>query len=234
MEDELKVEKEKLLKSGEKDHLNLELNYIDENPFSSIMGKGAEFFSKGFGIDLMLSPFIFFVENNTAAITTSQILLGLGGSVGLSFMGIGIILGISGIFGFLGYKIYSSSQFKKFQKFHEELQVSEKMKEEREIFIESISRISSHIEKYLKFENEKLKNKIEEIFKKIMDIFFELESNSTKELIEEYKHKYSNITKFNILLVGKTGVGKSTLINGTLNLKKNKAIEGDDEIPQKN
>ena len=233
MEDELKVEKEKLLKSGEKDHLNLELNYIDENPFSSIMGKGAEFFSKGFGIDLMLSPFIFFVENNTAAITTSQILLGLGGSVGLSFMGIGIILGISGIFGFLGYKIYSSSQFKKFQKFHEELQVSEKMKEEREIYIESISRISSHIAKYLKFGNEKIKNKIEEIFKKIMDIFFELESNSTKELIEEYKHKYSNITKFNILLVGKTGVGKSTLINGTLNLKKNKAIEGDDEIPQK-
>lgn len=33
MEDELKDEKEKLLKSGEKDHLNLELNYIDENPF---------------------------------------------------------------------------------------------------------------------------------------------------------------------------------------------------------
>ena len=55
-------------------------------------------------------------------------------------MGIGIILGISGIFGFLGYKIYSSSQFKKFQKFHEELQVSEKMKEEREIYIESISK----------------------------------------------------------------------------------------------
>lgn len=131
----------------------------------------------------MLSPFAFFVESNTTAITTSQILLGLGGSVGLSFMG--IILGISGIFGFLGYKIYSSSQFKKFQKFHEELQVSEKMKEEREIYIESISRISSHIAKYLKFGNEKIKNKIEEIFKKIMDIFFELESNSTKELMEE-------------------------------------------------
>ena len=140
MEDELNDEKEKLLKSGVKDHLNLELNYIDENPFSKIMGKGADFFKKGFGIELMLSPFAFFIESNTAAITTSQIWLGLGSSVGLSFMGIGIILGISGIFGFLGYKIYSSSKFISFQKFHEELQVSEKMKEEREIYIESISK----------------------------------------------------------------------------------------------
>ena len=200
MED-LNDEKEKLLNSEEKDHLNLELNYIDENPFSNIMGKGASFFKNGFGIELLVTPFAFFVESNTAAITTSQILLGLGSSVGLSFMGIGIILGVSGIFGFLGYKIFSSSKLKQFQKFHEELQNSEKMEEERHILIESINRITKHISKYLKFENEKTKNKIEEILKKIMDIFFELESNSRKELIEEYKHKYSNIRQFNILLV---------------------------------
>jgi len=231
--EELNDEKEKLLNSGKNDHLDLELNYIDVNPFSNIMGIGAGYFSRGFGVQLMISPFAFFVESNTATLTTSQILFGIGGSIGISFMSIGLILGVSGIFGFLGYKLYSSSKLEKFQKFHKELQVSEKMKEEREIYIESISRISSHFEQYLKFENEKIKNKIEEILKKIMDIFFELESNSTKELIEEYKHKYSNITKFNILLVGKTGVGKSTLINGTLNLKKNEAIEGDEEIPQK-
>ena len=232
MED-LNDEKEKLLNSEEKDHLNLELNYIDENPFSNIMGKGASFFKNGFGIELLVTPFAFFVESNTAAITTSQILLGLGSSVGLSFMGIGLILGVSGMFGFLGYKIFSSSKYKKFQKFHEDLQNSKNMEEEKNIYYESFSRITKHISKYMQFENEKTKNKIEEILKKIIDIFFELESKSTNELIEEYKQKYSNITKFNILLVGKTGVGKSTLINGTLNLKKNKAIEGDDEIPQK-
>ena len=232
MED-LNDEKEKLLNSEEKDHLNLELNYIDENPFSNIMGKGASFFKNGFGIELLVTPFAFFVESNTAAITTSQILLGLGSSAGLSFMGIGLILGVSGMFGFLGYKIFSSSKYKKFQKFHEDLQNSKNMEEEKNIYYESFSRITKHISKYMQFENEKTKNKIEEILKKIIDIFFELESKSTNELIEEYKQKYSNITKFNILLVGKTGVGKSTLINGTLNLKKNKAIEGDDEIPQK-
>ena len=232
MED-LNDEKEKLLNSEEKDHLNLELNYIDENPFSNIMGKGASFFKNGFGIELLVTPFAFFVESNTAAITTSQILLGLGSSVGLSFMGIGLILGVSGMFGFLGYKIFSSSKYKKFQKFHEDLQNSKNMEEEKNIYYESFSRITKHISKYMQFENEKTKNKIEEILKKIIDIFFELESKSTNELIEEYKQKYSNITKYNILLVGKTGVGKSTLINGTLNLKKNKAIEGDDEIPQK-
>ena len=231
--DELNNEIENLLKDEENEQIDIELNYIDENPFSDIMERGANFFKKGFGIELILTPFAFFIESNTAAITTSQLLFGLGSSVGLSFMGIGIILGISGIFGYLGYKLFSKKKLEKFQKFHQDLQVSENMKEEREIFIEAMSRITSHIDQHFRFENEKIKENIEEILKKIMDIFFILESNSTKELIEEYKNKYSNISKFNILLVGKTGVGKSTLINGTLNLKKNQAFEGEDEVPQK-
>ena len=105
------------------------------------------------------------------------------------------------------------------------------MKEERDIFIEAMSKIDSYFMKYIKPYEEENKKNIEEILYSILEIYYQLESIWINKKFEEYR-KYSNITKFNIMAMGKTGVGKSCLINGVLNLKANKANEGKTEKPK--
>ena len=106
------------------------------------------------------------------------------------------------------------------------------MKEEREIFIEAINKIDSIFMNYIKPYDEENKKNIEDVLYSILVIYYQLESKWINTKAEEYRQKYSNISKFNILVIGKTGVGKSCLINGVLNLKNNKANEAENVEPQ--
>ena len=88
-----------------------------------------------------------------------------------------------------------------------------------------MTKIDSHFMKYIKPYEEENKKNIVDILYSILSIYYKLESVWINTRVEEYRKKNSNISKFNILVIGKTGVGKSCLINGVLNLKKNKANE---------
>ena len=60
---------------------------------------------------------------------------------------------------------------------------------------------------------------------------FKLIENVKNELDKILLIFYKNSTHFNILLLGKTGVGKSTLINGTFNFEeKEEAKTGEGKI----
>ena len=48
---------------------------------------------------------------------------------------------------------------------------------------------------------------------------------SKKESENILNKSYQNSTHFNVLLLGKTGVGKSTLINGIFNFKENEGAK---------
>ena len=106
------------------------------------------------------------------------------------------------------------------------------MKEEREVYIEAVSKIDSFFVKYFKPYEESNKKKLEEIIYSLLGVYYQIESIWINNKIEEYRKKFSNISKFNILVIGKTGVGKSCLINGVLNLKSKKAKESTSVEPQ--
>ncbi len=222
-----KSEKDNIFKIDEKEEYNHDINYLDKNPYSNIFKKGTKY--TGYGATLFST--IVFDSTLTGFFATPIAFSVLGGT---ALMGFGIFMAIAGAAGTGMHKIYKKYNENKLSKFFNELQNSEKMKEEREIYIEVLKNMNNYVMKFMKSKNEdNIKINIIDILKKIMNIFLREGDIILEKQIEEYIKKYSNISKFNILIVGKTGVGKSTLINGVLNLNKNNAVEGNDAIPQK-
>ena len=113
------------------------------------------------------------------------------------------------------------------------------MKEEREIYIKIFNTFKNYFRK--KFEgkyNLFIKGQIIEYSRKIIfnineirKIFKYKELNEDIQLIKNLISK--NNFNLNILIIGSTGVGKSTLINELLKLEKNKAEEGKGCKPMK-
>ena len=220
-------EENNIFEVKEDENYELNINYLDENPFSYFIDRGISRFAFGLGQSALGIGMSIFVDATSPLlfdILTGAILYG-----GATIFSLGLALGILGIIGTLKFKWFKSNKEGKCKEFYEKLGTSEEMKEEREIYIEAISKINCYFLKYVKLDE----NKIKEIANLILEKYNSLEEDWIKNKIEEYKEKYSNLSKFNILVIGKTGVGKSCLINGVLNLKNNKAEEGENEIPQK-
>ena len=216
----------KIFEIKEKDNYDLNINYLDINPFSNIIRNG--FTNIKYGVTNVAIGMAFGISEAAAStFIGASFLVG-----GISFLTIGLCLGIFGGLGSITFQIYKLYKKSKCEEFYKNLSDSKEMKEEREIYIEAISKIDSFFIKYFKPVQESNKKKIEEIMYSILEIYYQLESIWINNEIEEYRKKYSNISKFNVLVIGKTGVGKSCLINGVLNLKSNKANEATNAEPQ--
>ena len=111
------------------------------------------------------------------------------------------------------------------------------MKEEREIFQLLMKEIKDYFVGYIKYVFRSMKESVAEYTKKNLEIIKTIRLKNKKiNLKKNYnnlKSELNNMEYLNVLLIGSTGVGKSTLINGFLKLKKNLAEEGNTAKPQK-
>ena len=150
----------------------------------------------------------------------------------------GLVIAVPAILGGIGYGIYKIVKTKKLKNFMGKISDAndETVNEEREILSRLTQECIGYFKNYMKDAfTSKLKSLIvkdtEEIIKKIKcNLDNSINTNNIrKRIIKEL----DEMNFFNIILIGNTGVGKSTLINGFLHLKKNMAKEGDTAEPQK-
>ena len=145
------------------------------------------------------------------------------GFVAIGGLAIFVILGGIGV-----NSIVEKRKYKKIKEYMEKMENNENnsMKEEREIYFHIMNEIINY---YIK------ENELSEL-KKNKDII-NISDNYVNILNEEIKQKLNEIpneiNNFNVLLLGNTGVGKSTLINKFLKLKKNLCKIGSSARPER-
>ena len=181
------------------------INYLEKNPFrmSSITGLGLTIGA--------LYPII-----TGASITIS----------GLILSGLGITVFIPSLIGLGIYTVYKKFRNDNYIRYLNSLQKEESMEEERKIYLDIINYLKNEIMKLFKDDfllkyNKIVKNQLNTLIEKIInknEIYY-------NKLINEHKKQVENISNLNIMLVGNSGVGKSTLINEILKLENNRAEE---------
>ena len=150
----------------------------------------------------------------------------------------GLVVAVPAILGGIGYGIYKVVKSKKIKNFIGKISNAkdESVNEEREILSRLTQECISYFKNYMNASFiSNLKGLIikdtEEILKKIKINYDN--SINTNNIRKRIMQAIKEIDFFNIILIGNTGVGKSTLINGFLHLKNNSAKEGDTAEPQK-
>ena len=149
----------------------------------------------------------------------------------------GLVIAIPAILGGIGYGIYKVYKTKQLKNYMGKISDTddESAAEEREILSkltqECINYFKNNIkDAYIKKFNGLIENDTLEIIKLIKQNLNKSNNNDIKNrIINEIK----DMNFYNIILIGNTGVGKSTLINGFLQLKNNTAQEGNTAEPQK-
>ena len=151
----------------------------------------------------------------------------------------GLVVAVPAILGGIGYGIYKYVKTKRLKEYMEKISDTEdeSAAEEREILSKLTNECINYFKTFIKSEfNDKLKNLIENDTEEILKLIKKNPQNVSFNY-EELKSKIINEIKdmdyFNIILIGNTGVGKSSLINGFLKLKDNIAKEGNTAEPQK-
>jgi predicted GTPase len=148
---------------------------------------------------------------------------------------VGLFVGIPSILGGIGYAIYKVVKTKKMKNYMKKIgdKQDDSMDEERDI----LPLITKECLLYFKMKildsfngiKKDIKDDADYIIKKIrqkVNVNIDDKKNQIKKEINDMSY-------INILLIGNTGVGKSTLINEFLQLKNNKAEEGNTSDPQK-
>ena len=111
------------------------------------------------------------------------------------------------------------------------------MKEEREIYIKVFNEFKAYFQKKLKVKFNSIEVQIKHhcttIIKSINQIMKLFRKKELEKEKKEIKNKIEKIIYLNILIIGNTGVGKSTLINEFLKLENNKSEEGKGHKPMK-
>ena len=141
----------------------------------------------------------------------------------------GLILAVPAILGGIGYGIYKVVKTKKMKNYMAKISDSndKSADEEREI----LSRLTQECMGYFKSNiqdaySKKLKDLVENDTKEIIKSIKGNLKNHNNEIKERIIKEVNDMNFFNIIVIGNTGVGKSTLINGFLKLKNNLAPEG--------
>ena len=148
----------------------------------------------------------------------------------------GLVVAIPAILGGIGYGIYKVVKTKKLKNYMKKISDTndESVEEEREI----LSKLTQEcIHYYKNFINNVFTIKLKQLIEKDTIEFLKLIKNKSRNtnnnLWDKIIKEINDMNFYNIILIGNTGVGKSTLINGVLRLKKNLAEEGDTAVPQK-
>ena len=149
----------------------------------------------------------------------------------------GLVVGIPAVLGGIGYAIYKVVKSKKVKDFMKKIsdKDDQSVQEEREILSLLTKECLEYFNNYIK--NSFIKNAKYLIEKDTEYILKEIHNNDSKgddsALKEQIRKEIIDMNFINIILIGGTGVGKSTLINEFLQLKDNKAKEGETADPQK-
>ena len=210
---------------------NLALDYYSkDNPFYNIL------IVTGIGIVSSYSTAVIAAGLSSAIIigghvffTDTAFLVATGAS---ALTGIGLIIAIPCLIGSISYKIYKYFKSKSLREYMEKLSdlKNDSMKEEREIYGKIFTEFKNYFQIKLGEKYNEIKNLVIDSSKKIIS-----KINQIQKLFKEYEFKEdinliknkinNNMFNLNILVIGNTGVGKSTLINEFLQLKNNKAEE---------
>ena len=149
----------------------------------------------------------------------------------------GLVVGIPAVLGGIGYAIYKAVKTKKVKDFMNKLsdKDDQSVEEEREIFSLLTTECLEYFNNYI--QNSFIKKAKDLIEKDTEYILREIHNYDSKGddyvLKEQIRKEIIDMNFINIILIGGTGVGKSTLINEFLQLKDNKAKEGETADPQK-
>ena len=149
----------------------------------------------------------------------------------------GLVVGIPAVLGGIGYAIYKAVKTKKVKDFMNKLsdKDDQSVEEEREIFSLLTKECLEYFNNYI--QNSFIKKAKDLIEKDTEYILREIHNYDSKGddyvLKEQIRKEIIDMNFINIILIGGTGVGKSTLINEFLQLKDNKAKEGETADPQK-
>lgn len=148
-----------------------------------------------------------------------------------------LVVAIPAILGGIGYGIYKVVKTKKLKNYMNKIADvdDESAAEEREILSkltqECINYYKNFIKDvYIRKFNGLIEKDTLEIIKLIKKNIKDSKYNDIKDRIIK---EINEMNFYNIILIGNTGVGKSTLINGFLQLKNNLAQEGNTADPQK-
>ena len=149
---------------------------------------------------------------------------------------IGLTVGIPAIVGGIGYAIYKYVKSGKFQDYMKKIadKKVDSVKEEREILYLLTKECLDYFKSSIKNSFTKnIKIIIQNDTKEILKLIKKNMKNKNDEKKEKIRNEIYEMNFINILLVGGTGVGKSTLINEFLKLKGHIAQEGKTSDSQK-
>ena len=220
--------KKDIYKDESKYTYNINLDYEAANPFKKLVFFGSGSYSLG------------------AIIFNIAIRIAIGAVTEFTFIGASFVAGVSmfvGAIGFLSlipgiigiaiyeiYRIYKNSNIKELYEGLKDVNNSE-YDLERELYFKTLKEFESFVysiarNKYQTIHKEKVIEKAKDILNNIFSPNNnELSENDIKRYMESIKNKLKENGQdtIKVILLGKTGVGKSTLINNLLELTNNKA-----------
>ena len=211
--------------------------YSNDNPFTKVMiGAGAGVIGGYSAAIVALGISEAFIAGGILFYDTPFLVAG-----GASLFGMAsIVVTIPAVIGTIAYGIYKFTKTQQLKEFMNKLsdQNNNTMNEERKIFSLLLEETKNFFQLRLKeYFMSKAKDIIlentQDIIDKINKSRKEKKEINLQNDVQELRYQITGMINENILILGSTGVGKSTLINEFLNLKDNKAPEGKTAIPQK-
>ena len=211
--------------------------YSNDNPFTKVMlGAGAGVIGGYSAAIVALGISEAFIAGGILFYDTPFLVAG-----GASLFGMAsIVVTIPAVIGTIAYGIYKFTKTQQLKEFMNKLsdQNNNTMNEERKIFSLLLEETKNFFQLRLKeYFMSKAKDIIlentQDIIDKINKSRKEKKEINLQNDVQELRYQITGMINENILILGSTGVGKSTLINEFLNLKDNKAPEGKTAVPQK-
>ena len=206
---------------------NVDLDYDSANPFKKLFFFGTGSYSVG-AIIFNIAMRIAIGAVTEFAYMGATIVAGISAFVG----GIGVLMFLPGIIGIGIYELYRIYKNRNVKELYKGLKDSNNAEYalERELYYKTLKEFESIVDgiariEYQKVYKEKVIKETKEIIQNTYTSNNQLSDNDLQQYLESIKNNLiiDNQDTIKVILLGKTGVGKSTLINNIFELKNNKA-----------